>query len=175
MTAVALIGIALFGIWARLGRRAYHVAEAGRLFERRLSASLLPFVALALLVPLAVRVGALPLGGPVVGALAAGAYVVYVARDPLRGGFWHHRRLRKLGTLAFVLAGAVSARLVPAPELVPLAFAALVFHRHQKIAAALVVQQLADGEAQRLKLLSFRAEARYGTLAAADDRTSKAG
>lgn len=175
MTAVALIGIALFGIWAQLGRRAYHIAEAGRLFERRLAASLLPFVTLALLVPLAVRVGSWTVGGVVVGALAAVTYVVYVARDPLRGGFWHHRRLRKLGTVACVVAGAVAARFVPAPEVVPLAFAALVFHRHQRIAADLVVQQLADGEAQRLKLLSFRAEARHATLAAADDRTSKAG
>ena len=169
-TALSVIGIALFWVWSLLGRRAYRAHTAGRLFEIRQAAAMQPFALLIGIDPIAAFQPSVAV--TILTGVAAGlVYARYVALDPLRTGFWQHRRLRPIGTVACVAAGAVAAFYAPAPALAPLAFAALVFNRYLRLSVAITEQHLADLEAQRQKLLSLSATFPHSAV----DKVSKAG
>lgn len=172
LTTLAVLGIALLWTWSLLGRRAYRAYTSGRLFENRQAATMQPF-ALLLGVAAAAPFSSLhAAGAPFIGIASALIYARYVALDPLRSGFWHHRRLRPIGVGVCLGVGATIAWYAPAPAMAPLLFAALVFNRYLKLSVAITEQQLADLEAQRQKLLSYTAT---DLAASAVDKISKAG
>lgn len=178
---ICAAGVTLLWIWSLLGRQAYRSNAAGRLFERRQSAATEPFALLLVLTPLAANAPNKLLSAAS-GVVAALIYVRYVALDPFRTGFWHHRRIRPLGVGAAVVAGIGFALYGPSPALTPLAFAALVFNRYLRLTMALTAQQFVDNEAQRQKLLAHHAvldiarkPAPRAPLQSIDDKVSKAG
>lgn len=111
------------------------------------------------------------------GVASALPFLAREALDPLRVGFWHHRRLRRLGCGISALGGIGLALFAPSLVLAPLAFSILLFHRHLHGHHGLVRQAVAEIEALSHKVLALqvelrlRASLREGIATAVDDRT----
>jgi hypothetical protein len=153
VTAACGAAIAVLWAWTLVGRKAFQAQGGGRLFALRQAAAAPQLAFLTLLAPLAL-LATDPFLQLVLGAAAGLAFVRYVAADPLKTGFWHHRRLRPVGAAACVTAGAALAVYGPFVALAPLAFAVLVFNRHLRLTAAMTEQNLKDLEAQRQRLVA---------------------
>lgn len=157
--ALATGATALLWWWSTLGRRGGGGAAVQHLLRGRFiaaSAALLPLTLLA-----AASASLARLTHPAaVGVLAAAAFCVREALDPLLPGFWHHKRLRPLGLVGAVACGALLGLVVPRPELAPLIGAVLVFHRHAIGAKDLFSQSLSEIDALSRKVQALDATLR---------------
>ena len=173
-TALSVCGIALIWAWSLLGRKAFRAHTGGRLFAHRQAAATQPF-AILLALALAGYAATSPVLAAALGVASSAAYMRYVALDPLRTGFWHHRRLRLVGIAVLAAVGALIGLYAPAAAFAPLATAALVFSRYLRLSVAMTEQHLTDLDAQRQKLLFEAARAAARASDKVVDKAAKAG
>lgn len=91
---------------------------------------------------------------------AAGAAVIVMmaaARDPLRRGFWHHRRLRSFGSCALICIFTLSVPWLAHPGALTLASGLWVFFMQQRSSSSLAQTAWADSLALQKHNLSLTA------------------
>lgn len=177
--AAALMLIASFTVWSIAGWKQLRVSSAGQLFRLRNTAVLYGLVPCFLWALIAlISAGRLP---PLLIAFGSAlAFLAHAASEPSGVGFWHHKRLRPIG-IGLALAAALGLGLFVAEVvLIPVVFAAAIFHRHQRRGTALVTQCFDDVDGLRSKLLTLEAERLSDALIGptrknTDDRRSRAG
>lgn len=158
---LALGLIAGFAAWSLGGSWRLRRSSAAHLFRGRTFTALIglmPCFGLTL-VAMTLRESSLFVHLPIA-VLSGVAFLAHCATDPGRRGFWHHRRLRPVGVAATGAFAVGLAMGLPIPELIPLAFAAMTFHRHQRETTEVMVRCFEDVEGLRGKLLSLDAARR---------------
>lgn len=94
----------------------------------------------------------------VVGILAAFAFCLREALDPMLPGLWHHRRLRPIASLVIVALAIGFASLLRHPAWTILACAIMIFHRHMAGALRLFNQNLIEVDALATRLRAMDTE-----------------
>ena len=176
--------VAIFALWSRRGLSRLGKTAAGPTYRSVANATVSALgltLALAAVAILARGLAAPELMAPAVGGCLSLPVLLHAAMDPTRRGFWHHRRVRPLGILAFAVLGAVLGRLAADPVLTAPIMAIVIFQRHLASTQAIAADAHEELAAIRQKLVVRATTAanertlRITPAASVNDKLPKAG
>ncbi len=173
----AIAAISSVWIWAVTGWKQLAYSNYCKIIRGRNVAASFALGFLAIIIGLSLPIlPKLLINSAFAGFFSGVAICLHNALDPIKEGFWHHKRLKYIVT-ALILAGTtILGEAFPMPIIVPIASAAVIFHRHHLIRVKMLNQCLDDIQSLQSKLLTYETQSKQDSLLSEslDDKISRA-
>jgi hypothetical protein len=158
-STLAIVAIGVVWIWSVTGWKLLSHTSYGKIIRGRNVAISISMAVLAAVVAFSLPIFSEPfISSTIAGLISGAAICLHSALDPIKEGFWHHRRLRYIVSGTIIVVTTALGNAFPTPIIIPIASAAVMFHRHHLIRMQMLSQCLEDIQSLQHKILTYQAD-----------------